>query len=355
MESITLYFKQGSSDKIYQASIGPKDDGYVVNFAYGRRGATLSTGTKTSTAVDYDAAKAIYDKLIKEKTAKGYTLGEDGTPYQHTDKTSTGIHCQLLNPVDEDQIDRLIGDLSFWMQPKYDGRRLIIDKRDGKIQGVNRLGLSVALPKTLEADIAQCPLDVILDGECVGDTFYCFDVLLVEDDEIGGCRYAERHLRLMNLLASFQHRHIQLTQTAFTAKQKRDLFDQLKKANAEGVVFKQIDAPYIAGRPASGGSQLKYKFVTTASFIVGKMNSKRSIGLLLFDGDRIKSAGNVTIPTNHEIPAPGWVVECRYLYAYKESGAIFQPVYLGVRDDIPGEECTTAQLKYKAEPKEVAA
>ena len=40
---------------------------------------------------------------------------------------------------------------------------------------------------------------------------------------------------------------------------------------------------------------------------------------------------------------------CRYLYAFKESGCIYQPVYLGTRDDIPAEECTTTQLKYKAE------
>ena len=41
MESITLYFKQGSSDKVYQVSIEPKDGKHVVNYAYGRRGATL--------------------------------------------------------------------------------------------------------------------------------------------------------------------------------------------------------------------------------------------------------------------------------------------------------------------------
>jgi bifunctional non-homologous end joining protein LigD len=40
-------------------------------------------------------------------------------------------------------------------------------------------------------------------------------------------------------------------------------------------------------------------------------------------------------------------VECRYLYAFKESGSIYQPVFLGVRDDIQHTECTTAQLKYK--------
>lgn len=354
MESITLYFKQGGSDKIYQACAEPKNGKYVVNFAYGRRGTTLQTGSKTSTAVDYDTAKAIYEKLVKEKQAKGYTPGEDGTPYGHSDKTNTGIHCQLLNPIGDDQIETLLNDLSFWMQPKYDGRRLLIHKSGDNITGINRLGLSVALPQTIQAEVANLPLDVILDGECIGDEFYAFDVLHIDAD-IRQTPYAERHLRLMNLLASFQHRHITLAQTAFMSKQKREIFDGLKKANGEGVVFKKIDAPYVAGRPASGGPQLKYKFVTTASFVVGKINAKRSIGLLLFDGDKIKPAGNVTIPPNHEIPAPGWVVECRYLYAYKESGAIYQPVYLGVRDDIPSEECTTAQLKYKAEPDEQAA
>lgn len=355
MEHITLYYRQGSSDKVYQASIEPQDGGHVVNFAYGRRGQTLNTGTKMRTPVDYAVAKAIYDKLVKEKTAKGYTVAEDGTPYQHIENASTGIHCQLLNPIGDDQIESLLNDLSFWLQPKYDGRRLLIDKRGEKIRGINRLGLSVALPHTIQAEVANLPLDVILDGECIGDELHAFDLLLIDKDDMSSHRYGERYLRLMNVLASFQHQHISLAQTAFTGKQKRDMFDQLKKANAEGVVFKQIDAPYTPGRPASGGPQLKYKFVTTASFIVGKINAKRSIGLLLFDGDKIKPAGNVTIPANHEIPAPGWVVECRYLHAHRESGSIYQPVYLGVRDDVPSEECTTAQLKFKAEPKEEAA
>lgn len=354
MESITLYFKQGSSDKVYQASIEPKDGGYTVNYAYGRRGTILAVGTKTSTAVDYDAARAIYDKLVSEKQAKGYTVGEDGTPYQHSDKTSVGINCQLLNPIGDDGIEALLVDLSWWMQPKYDGRRLLIQKTSDTIIGINRLGLSVALPSSLTTEIARLPMDVTLDGECVGDEFFAFDLLHIDVD-IRQAPYGERYLRLMNVLASFQHRHIQLALTAFTAKQKQQMFEDLKKANAEGVVFKQINAPYSAGRPASGGAQLKYKFVTTASFIVGKINAKRSVGLLLFDGDKIKPAGNVTIPPNHEIPAPGWIVECRYLYAYKESGAIFQPVYLGVREDVPGEECTVAQLKYKAEQNERAA
>jgi bifunctional non-homologous end joining protein LigD len=120
------------------------------------------------------------------------------------------------------------------------------------------------------------------------------------------------------------------------------------------VVFKELDAPYTAGRPASGGPQLKFKFCATASFIVGAINQKRSASLMLFDADRVVPAGNVTIPPNHDHPVPGSVVEVRYLYAFKESGAVFQPVYLGRRDgEIAPKECTVEQLKYKpdvAEP-----
>ena len=355
MERTTLFFKQGSSDKEYHAAIEPKDGGYIVTFAYGRRGATLTTGIKTPTAASYDVAKAIYDKLIKEKTAKGYTTGEAGTPYLHTNKETSGILPQLLNSITEAEVERLIADPHHWMQEKHDGRRLLIRKQGDTITGINKLGLTVGIPDPIHQSAMNCTVDFILDGESVGDTLHVFDVLLIDDDEIGGCRYTERHLRLMNLLASFQHRHIQIVSTAFQTQDKRRLFNQLKAANAEGVVFKHTDAPYIAGRPASGGPQLKFKFCATASFIVGKINAKRSVSLQLFDGKTLVGAGNVTIPPNHAIPKKDDIVECRYLYAFKESGCIFQPVYLGVRDDVPAAECTVNQLKYKQEEEEVAA
>ena len=63
----TLHYREGSSDKVYQASIEPQGEGFVVNFAYGRRGSTMSTGTKTQAPVDYDTAKTIHEKLVREK------------------------------------------------------------------------------------------------------------------------------------------------------------------------------------------------------------------------------------------------------------------------------------------------
>ena len=62
----------------------------------------------------------------------------------------------------------------------------------------------------------------------------------------------------------------------------------------------------------------------------------------------ISVSGNVTVPPNHPLPELGQVVEVRYLYAFPESGHVYQPVYLGVREDLPQEDCTAGQLKYKA-------
>ena len=36
-KSASLYFKEGTSDKVYNATIEDVDGGYVVNFAYGTR------------------------------------------------------------------------------------------------------------------------------------------------------------------------------------------------------------------------------------------------------------------------------------------------------------------------------
>jgi hypothetical protein len=38
----------------------------------------MQSGTKTVQPVSYLQAKTIYDRLVREKTAKGYTPGEEG-------------------------------------------------------------------------------------------------------------------------------------------------------------------------------------------------------------------------------------------------------------------------------------
>jgi bifunctional non-homologous end joining protein LigD len=143
--------------------------------------------------------------------------------------------------------------------------------------------------------------------------------------------------------------------TSVDPDDKLEIYEELRATNREGVVLKDMDAAYSPGRPNSGGPQLKFKFVESASFVVTGINTKRSVTLGLYDGDNLVPAGNVTIPPNHAIPQVGNVVDARYLYALKQSGSIYQPVYLGPRTDIPASECVVEQLKYKSEPTAAAA
>ena len=79
IEHIELYYNEGSSDKVYHASLekeGPNR--YVVNFAYGRRGSNLKPGTKTQAPLQLAAATQVYRKLMGSKLAKGYKIRAAG-------------------------------------------------------------------------------------------------------------------------------------------------------------------------------------------------------------------------------------------------------------------------------------
>ena len=68
-----LEFKEGTSDKVYEVELCEVGvNKFVVNFRYGRRGAALKEGTKTTSPVDRTSAQLTFDKLVKEKTDKGY-------------------------------------------------------------------------------------------------------------------------------------------------------------------------------------------------------------------------------------------------------------------------------------------
>jgi bifunctional non-homologous end joining protein LigD len=234
------------------------------------------------------------------------------------------------------------------MQEKFDGVRILIQKEGAAINGINRKGLMCGIPSVLIKEVKQIPGDCVIDGECIGEVFWAFDILTIHGTDVRSVPYRDR-LFIMAQIVSRDFGFIKLVDNAIPRGQKVKLLEQLKREQREGVVFKHLDAPYTSGRPNSGGSQFKHKFYSTASFIVGKLNDKRSVSLTLLNGKCFVDAGNVTIPPNHVVPKVGTVVEVRYLYAFKESGIIYQPVYLGPRGDIDPSECLVKQLKYKAE------
>ena len=233
------------------------------------------------------------------------------------------------------------------MQEKQDGRRLIIRKQGQDITGINKKGNTVGLALPLFDVVRGFDADVTIDGEAIGDNLFAFDLLELDGVDIRSWPYRERLAALMNLIFSVQQRVIRLVETAFTTDQKLALLNQLKAGKREGLVFKQVFSAYTPGRPNSGGNQLKHKFVATLSAVVRKVNQQRSVELQLIGPDGWVSCGNVTIPANHKIQQAGKVVEIRYLYCFKESGGLLQPVYLGLREDVDDSECLTSQLKFK--------
>ncbi len=351
MESVTLYFTNGSSDKVYQAVINESDEGYVVDFAYGRRGSSLKTGTKTKAPVDLDKARSIYQKLVKAKVAKGYTPSESGEVYQNSDKADqiSGINCQLLNPIEEDQLMGFYRDDQYVFQQKYDGVRQLIEKTPTAVNGINRKGLYVGLAaKIVQAaenlDCTSC----VLDGEGMGNYIRVFDILELNGDDLRGMHYFERYAILKTLVQSSDGNTIRLVKSAWSFDEKHELADFIEVSGGEGLVIKRLIAPYQPGRPVSGGDQLKYKFYSTCSAIVIDANDdRRSVQMGQFDGEgHLQFVGNVTIPPNKPIPEKSAVIEVRYLYAYK-GGSIYQPLYLDERTDVDAVECRMTQLKYK--------
>lgn len=352
MKSTTLYYQDGSSDKVYQATIEPKGSGFVVNFAFGRRGSTLNTGTKTQNPVDLPSAEKIFDKLIREKMAKGYTEGANGAPYSSPaeSKEYSGILPQLLNPIDEDQLERYISSPDWVMQEKFDGRRILLLKQGKAVRGINRKGLFVGIPESIQKDALRIEGDYLIDGESIGDNYYVFDLLQSRGEDLRPLPYRVRLTRLIIELRTSDY--IARATNFVTEKEKRGFIETAQIVHKEGVVFKRFDAPYTSGRPNSGGNQLKCKFYATASFIVAAVNKQRSVLLALMNDGKQVPSGNVTVPTNQTIPSVGQVVEVRYLYAHQQSGSVYQPTLLGRREDIDPQECTVSQLKFKASPEQ---
>lgn len=362
IEKADLWFREGTSDKVYHATIERVDStGYVVNFAYGRRGSTLKTGTKTTSPVSLYEAQKVYQKLVNEKTSKGYqhttSYSQKPIPVVQASAKQPEVQCVLLNPIEDADIDNYLNNEDWYAQPKLDGVRFLLQKQGQIVTGYNRKGIPVAFPVEIFDSIKASDAyydggcsNFLIDGELIGDIYYVFDILEYDDEDIRSAAYIERMRILREFYSDIESDHIQFVDVTIGTKNKENLYETLKKNNKEGIVFKNKFATYKPGRPNSGGLYLKNKFYSTISCFVSEINAKRSVRLSVMDkkNNLWVSIGNCTIPANHDIPNPGDIVEIKYLYAYK-NGSLYQPIYLGVRLDLDQNDAIIDQIKFKSE------
>jgi bifunctional non-homologous end joining protein LigD len=362
-ESISLWCQQGSSDKVYHAQLTEvPGQGWTVTCQYGARGGTMNRADKEPNPVPYAKAKKSYDKIVKEKLAKGYQITSGAAPAAAPAPVGTAapvvrktkpvvasatMRPQLLNEVEADEVEAYLTDPNWLAQEKFDGERVFL-MRDmgGNLGSISaRSGKERLLSEAVASALEAADLVLLVDGEQVGEVFHLFDVL-----ESGVSNHRSRSVE--ERLAILAELHAQLpaaifppTYTARTEAEKRALLAELDGRNAEGIVFKRADATYSAGRPNSGGDWVKCKFWSAATVEVEAVNAKRSVAMRVYDTHgNPHSIGNVTVKPAQAIPQVGDLIEVAYLYFDR---SLVQPELIGPRTDLTRKSAMLKQLKRK--------
>lgn len=354
-DRVSLYYREGSSDKEYNVEIRPHPtipERFNVEASWGRRGNASQRGQKNKSPLGYGAARSLMQDLIDEKRRKGYDYGPESVRRSVQVETAsvhpTGYLPMLLNAVSREEIEALVWDHLWLFQPKWDGVRVLLHRTGTNVHGISRTKKLVAIPDPVKEVALGCPRNFVIDGELIDDHLIVFDILRDDDLDLAGysCETRVKHVKNM-----FETRDygILVSPTAYLPEDKEKMLKTLFEKGWEGIVAKRMDAPYKAGRPNSGGPALKCKFWNTGSFIVDSHNEERSVNVKLYDG---RDMGSVTIPPNKAIPVIGSVIECRYLYIHDVGGKLIQPTFLCERFDIQLHECTAEQLQVKGTERE---
>jgi bifunctional non-homologous end joining protein LigD len=335
---VALFYNEGTADKEYHVHLTNENDGWYVRFEYGRRGSSLTAGIKMSAATK-EAATEVFTQLVHSKKLKGYCEEEGQAPYVGSDKENkiTGVLPQLLNNIEEEDLDEYFNDPNYCMQEKKDGKRILFRRSNGIIEAINRKGLLVGFPEAIAQSLGKVKKDFLFDGELIGEIIWLFDCLEYANTDVRNKPYEERYDILSSVISTLdvEGSCIRLVASSIGTSSKKIAFKAFKEKGVEGVVFKKFDAPFKPGRPSSGGDQLKFKFTNMCTCRVAgpTKKGKRSVYIQMLDGKTLVDVGKVTVLPNFDIPKTGMLVEVQYLYRHVH-GALYQPVYLGVRDDI---------------------
>jgi ATP-dependent DNA ligase len=243
--------------------------------------------------------------------------------------------------------ERLGTSNTWWIEPKYDGHRVIIDYRTDIPKILNRNGRAYSAgpfrPKVPDA-MRGC----VVDGEYLPqDAVYrVFDVLKYRvDDDLDYRRHYEDRTDFsyavfdpdvdLSFKCVIRHRasHAWINVIRGWANEGQPI---------DGVIFKLAHSPYTPGRTAHW---LKFKFVSTLDAYVSRLNidNKSNCALSLYDplSDTEFEVGKAS--TAGKFVKVGSVVEVRFL-KFTAGGRLREPRIIHVRDDKQPRECQIDQL-----------
>lgn len=268
-------------------------------------------------------------------------------------RPNLGIAAWLPNDVEPGQAEQLIDDDAFLMQSKEDGRRAIVyGYEDGRVIGTNRNGEVLATP--LRPEVVQAFADVprpfALDCEDLHKgPIVLLDAIIVNNSDIRSLPCRARWDSLMATATRVKAPAV-LVRTAFTSDQKIRLLDELRREFAEGAIWKRCDARYTSGRPAVGGSMLRWKFKKRCDVLLFRPTNdpdpRAHFYMFLHDNNgELQECGTVNAASFYSrIPADTPVVaEVEYLYS-SPSNKMVQPVIVRLRQDKKPTDCLLSQL-----------
>ena len=207
-----------------------------------------------------------------------------------------------------DDIYNISWEKPYAVSEKYDGFRLIIEKRGDDIIMTSRQGKSITSLPEFEKQFKRYDFDFIIDGEAMADTFHdistrisrkdeytdisglryvCFDVLELKGEDVKKKPFIQRTALLrntfiQNTLIRFEHLIMTDDDTLM-----QEFYQKIVNNNGEGVMIKKVDAPYEYG---SRKNWAKIKPVYEATMKVigyeqGSNKYRETIGALICESE----------------------------------------------------------------------
>ena len=365
IKSVTMENKQDGHFKEYRLSLDDAGGGvFEVVALWGKIGTSLTRTVKFSG--DQAKAEKQFAKILIGQQNKGYLIVGEKHDGQNATTTGSQAVAGVVKKViarippmlcgalqDRAELEPYLLNDNMVLQEKFNGVRKEIMKGSDGLSITNKQGqpTSKGMLPTTQKEFLKVPFDFTVDteDEPVGGGCVLLDILMLRNKPLERLVRRDRRplLEAFYKDAGFDPKIVRLAEEAVGTVAKRAFLKRIEDEGGEGVIVKDNESIYWPGE--SGRKHCwKLKFQATVSVIVDEVlvSGKRSIAMVLLDGDKWVSVGKCAIPVNKEIPTKGSTAEIRYLFADPNSNKLNQPFFLGTRDDVAPNECQLSQLKY---------
>jgi ATP-dependent DNA ligase len=234
-------------------------------------------------------------------------------------------------------------------ETKVDGERLLVHVEDGKVVPVNRKGEPTSIPSRAIAEAFETLTTGVwaFDGELVAGVMHVFDLPRAGMAVTPDMPYSHRRAVLEQFMSKWNPGPcVQLLPSYTVEADKRDLLARVAAHGGEGIMLKDMRAPYVPGKRSD--KVRKVKLWKSCEVIVTELSreGKDNVVMEMICPRR----GRVEVGTASRIGKgpiqAGDVLEVKFLYAVdRERPKLYQPSILRVRLDKTFDECTVDQLE----------